>query len=167
MIAKLVTPELMFVAIGTPATRRTFVYGARPPLGVSTRLAEAPKQRVAGTETNAQLGFGLTMLLAVQEVTQPLASVMFTKYTLVPTGGVVIAKFVAPKLMLVAIGTPPVLRTFVYGARPPIGVSSRLAEAPKHNVAGTETNVQLGLGLTMLLAVQEVVQPLASVIVTV
>jgi len=77
-MAKLVTPRLIFVATGTPATRSTFVYGARPPMGVRTRLAEAPKHNVAGTETNVQLGLGLTMFVALQELTHPLASVIVT-----------------------------------------------------------------------------------------
>jgi len=77
-MAKLVTPELILVAIGTPPVLNTLVYGARPPIGVRTRLAEAPKQRVAGTDRSVQAGFGLTMLLAVHDVVQPLASVMVT-----------------------------------------------------------------------------------------
>jgi len=77
-MTKFVTPELTFVASGTPPVRKTFVNGARPPIGVRVSVSEAPKQRFVVRGVSAQLGLGLTMFVALQELVQPFASLTVT-----------------------------------------------------------------------------------------
>jgi len=78
-----------------------------------------------------------------------------------------IAKLVTPVLTLVAMATPPVLNTFVYGANPPIIVTVRVSDAPRHKLVVSGESVQVGAGRPMTVVEQELTQPKKSVMLTV
>jgi hypothetical protein len=73
---KFVAVDVTFVATGPAVVPKIIVYGARPLLGVTTRLAHAPRHRFVRVGVIAQTGFGFTTTVALHEPVQPLESVI-------------------------------------------------------------------------------------------
>ena len=68
----------MIFEVVAPVFHRN-VYGAVPPLGFTVNVCEPPAQIVALDGVTVQLGFGLTVNVALQLVEQPFVSVTVTE----------------------------------------------------------------------------------------
>ncbi len=119
-----------------------------PPADVS--VTEPPAQMLCGGQM-LQVGPGVTVTVAEQELLQPLALVTVTVYVVVTVGFTVIDAVVAPVLH----------RNDV----PPDAVS--VDEPPTQKEGLEEAMLHTGAGVTTTIVEQELVQPLASVTVTV
>ena len=108
---------------------------------LAVSVAEPPAQIVA--EFTLTVGSGLTVNVALQEVVQPLESVTVTVYV--------------PATLLVMLGPVELsLHTYVYPGVPPLGLTVNICEPPAQIVALDGMTLQLGVGLTVNVALQVV-----------
>ena len=118
---------------------------------VALKVDEAPAQMLVDDALATTVGNGLTVIVMVAVLLQPLAFVPVTVYVVVLAGFTIGLPLKLPGIQLYVV--PP--------------VALRVEEAPAQIVAGDALAPIVGKGFTVIVLVAELLQPLAFVPVTV